>query len=93
MNLAKKYDLTHVGMVGPDGNVVFLIPSESPSPELNDRRKKERGAILGALNLFDELVSRLEVANDWLADKGVPANHVEMKRIREAIANAKAVQP
>lgn len=33
-----------------------------------------------------ELLKRLIVANDWLADKGIPAEHIEMVRIREAIA-------
>ncbi len=36
----------------------------------------------------DALLSRLVVARDWLADKGVPADHVEMVRIQAAIALA-----
>lgn len=88
-----KYDLTHLALTGPDGVPVFLIPSATPNQEINAKRKNQRTAILGALNLFDELVARLEVANDWLADKGVPAEHVEMKRIRETIANANKVRP
>jgi len=35
-----------------------------------------------------DLLERLIVATDWLADKGVPFDHVEMMRIRAAIAKA-----
>ena len=34
------------------------------------------------------LLRALIVASDWLADNGVPADHVEMVRIREALAKA-----
>jgi len=39
-----------------------------------------------------ELLARLEVAIDWLADKGVPADHAEAKRIHAAIAKAKRLR-
>lgn len=35
-----------------------------------------------------ELLRCLIVACDWLADKGVPSEHIEMRRIHAAIANA-----
>ena len=39
-------------------------------------------------NAHDELLARLTVAADWLADKGVSADHIEMVRIRDAISGA-----
>ncbi len=40
-----------------------------------------------------ELLKRLVVAQDWLADKGVPADHVEMVRIRATISAAMPKSP
>lgn len=40
-----------------------------------------------------DLLKALVVAADWLADKGVPADHVEMVRIRVAIAAAEKETP
>lgn len=46
--------------------------------------KEDAHMISAAPNMFRCLL----VACDWLADKGVPADHIEMVRIREALAKA-----
>ena len=38
--------------------------------------------------LIEELLERCIVANDWLADKGIPIDHVELIKMRKAIKQA-----
>ena len=40
-----------------------------------------------------DLLRSCIVAIDWLSDKGVPADHVEMRRLRDAVAMTEGSQP
>lgn len=51
-------------------------------------RDRPAGKIAGqddGADLVEEMLRGLRVAADWLSDKGIQANHVEMKRILAAI--------
>lgn len=66
----------------------FMVCGWNGSPRERDGKLEtyEPTVCAALIAAAPELLRSLEIAADWLADKGVPADHVEMIRIRAAIA-------
>lgn len=62
---------------------VFALDGDT-GPGRISRADRNEAAIAAA----SEMVDRLRVAIDWLADLGIPAHHVEMKRMIETLRKA-----
>lgn len=90
----KKRDLIYDHTLGPSHLAAHRIIAL-----LNDRESAARSygqevdgiaAIIDEETAAPELLERLIIALEWLADEGVPADHPEAVKIRAAIAKAES---